>query len=163
MRKRTLVAALAVGLLALALIGGAVLAQTSDEDDDKAGKSFAARVAEILDLEEADVEAAMEQARADMLDEQLDAHIDRLVERGVLTEEQAEEYRTWLDDRPDDLPQLGGRGWGKGRHGFCPRPRKIRPRRLGPIIRRREQRRYGLRQTASRLKRFSLTRLRASP
>ncbi len=118
MRKRTLVAALAVGLLTLAVVGGAVLAQTSDEDDDGASKSFAARVAEILDLEEADVEAAMEQARADMLDERLDAHIDRLVERGVLTEEQAEEYRTWLDDRPDDLPQLGGRGWGKGRHGF---------------------------------------------
>ncbi len=118
MRKRTLVAALAVGLLTLAVVGGAVLAQTSDEDDG-AGKGFAARVAEILDLEEADVEAAMEQARADMLDERLDAHIDRLVERGVLTEEQAEEYRTWLDDRPDDLPQLGGRGRGPGRHSFA--------------------------------------------
>ena len=119
MRKRTLVAALAVGLLTLALIGGAVLAQTSDEDDDGASKGFAARVAEMLDLEEADVEAALEQARTDMLDEQLDAHINRLVERGVLTEEQAEEYRTWLDDRPDDLPQLGGRGREPGRHDFA--------------------------------------------
>ena len=118
MRKRTLAVAMAVGLLALALVGGAVLAQTSDDDDDSAGKSFAARVAEVLDLEEADVEAALEQARADMLDERLDAHIDRLVERGVLTEDQAEEYRTWLDDRPGGLPQLGDRGHGPGRRGF---------------------------------------------
>lgn len=117
MRKRTVVAAMAVGLLVLTLVGGAVLAQTSD-DDDSAGKSFAARVAEILDLEEADVEAALEQARADMLDDRLDAHIDQLVERGVLTEEQAEEYRSWLDERPDDLPQLGGRGHSPGRRGF---------------------------------------------
>ena len=118
MRKRTFVAAMVVGLLALALVGGGVLAQTPDEDGNSAGNSFAARVAEILDLEEADVEAALKQARADMLDERLDAHIDRLVERGVLTDEQAEEYRSWLDDRPDDLPQLGGRGHGPGRHGF---------------------------------------------
>ncbi|MDE2860695.1 MAG: hypothetical protein OYI31_07360 [Chloroflexota bacterium] len=134
MKKRLMVASLLVGLLAAGLAGGAVLARDGggspvvlsiNPDGDSPKGDFAARVASILGLETEQVESAMEQAAQELKAEQLDAKLDSLVEKGLLTQDTADAYKAWLSDKPNvDLPALKrhkawSRGFpGKGFHAF---------------------------------------------
>ncbi len=111
---------LAVGLAAAILVvlgvaGGTVLAQSADEDGEK--KSFAERVAEILGLDSETVEDAMKQARSEMQEERTDALLDKAVEAEKITQEEADAYSGWLDDRPE-----GVGGW--LRFGYNPNARE---------------------------------------
>ncbi len=118
MKKRWLFVPLAVGLLALAITGGAALAQSSGASGDTPAKSFAARVATILGLDQAKVQDAMKQARKDMQDEALQNKLDQMVKNGRLTQDQADQLKKWYQSRPDvvapGLP-FGGRGFHGGR------------------------------------------------
>ena len=115
MRKRWLVIPVVVLALAVAVAGGAVLAQSTG--DGHGGKSFAGRVADILGLEEDTVADATKQAWQEMHEERLQARLDALVESGRITQEQADEYKTWLDSRPEGIGRLGENGFGQ-HHGF---------------------------------------------
>ncbi len=99
MRKGLITVALIVGALALALTGGAALAQ-SDDTDSRKGK-FAERVASILGLESSQVQDAMKQARTELRDEWLQQKLDAMVESGKITQEQADEYKAWVEERPE--------------------------------------------------------------
>ncbi len=129
MRKRWLFIPIVVLLVAMGVVGGAVLAeQVSDGDkvtDDGDKKGFAGRVAEILGLDEETVADAMKQAKKEMHEEYVQAWLDKMVESGRITQEQADEYQDWLDDRPEGFEKswrkgsgrdgLRGKGrWGKG-------------------------------------------------
>ena len=132
MRKRWWFVAVLVGMLAVGATGGAILAQESGgTNGDSPLKSFAARVAAILGIEEAQVQDAFKQAARELQDERIQRRLDRLVESGRLTQEQADQYIEWYQSRPDaisggaPLPGLQGRGlhrrgprFGHGRHGF---------------------------------------------
>ena len=115
MRKRWVIVSVVMAALAIALTGGAILAQ--DDDDDDSSKSFAGRVAEILDLDEDTVADAMKQAKEDMRDEAIKAKLDALVEAGEITQDEADDYIEWLDSRPD-VDFGGGFGRGHSRKGF---------------------------------------------
>jgi hypothetical protein len=95
-----LIAAL-TGVLALAAIGGTVFAQTAEEEGQSKREGFAGRVAAILGLETETVQSAMTRAHAELREERIQAHIQRLVDGGRLTPEQAEEYLEWFEARPD--------------------------------------------------------------
>ena len=112
MRKRWIIVSVVMAALAIALTGGAILAQ--DDGDDESSKSFAGRVAEILDLDEDTVADAMKQAKEEMRDEAVKAKLDALVEAGKITQDEADAYLEWLEDRPD--VDFGG-GFGRGGHG----------------------------------------------
>ena len=101
MRKGWIFVALIVGALALALTGSAALAQSSDSDGDSRKGKFAERVASILGLESSQVEDAMKQARTELRDEWLQQKLDAMVENGKITQEQADEYKTWVEARPE--------------------------------------------------------------
>ena len=101
MRKGLIFVSLIVGVLALALTGGAVLAQSDDSDSDSRKGKFAERVASILGLESSQVEDAMKQARTELRDEWLQEKLDALVESGKITQEQADEYKAWVEARPE--------------------------------------------------------------
>ena len=109
MRKRWIVVSVVLAALAIAITGGAIMAQ----DDNGGSKSFAGRVAEILGLDEDTVADAMKQAKDEMRDEAVRAKLDALVEEGVMTQEQADAYLEWLESRPD--VDFGG-GFGRGGH-----------------------------------------------
>ena len=102
MKKRWLVALL-VGVLALSITGGAVLAQDNGTGTDTPLKSFASRVATILGLEETQVQDALKQAATEMQDEALQRKLDKLVEKEKLTQEQADDYKEWYDSRPEGM------------------------------------------------------------
>ncbi len=115
MRKRWVIVSVVMAALAIAITGGAIMAQDEDEDS---SKTFAGRVAEILGLEEDTVADAMKQAKEDMRDEAVKAKLDALVEAGEMTQEDADAYLEWLESRPDvDFKGGFGRGF-HGKRGF---------------------------------------------
>ncbi len=103
MRKRWFFVSLVVGLLALALTAGAVLAQSDGDDGSLGVKTFAARVAAILGLDEGQVQDALTQAAGEARDEQLQSKLDQMVENGRITQEQADEKLQWFEDKPDGM------------------------------------------------------------
>ena len=121
MRKRWLLIPIVVLLVALGVAGGAVLAEQISDGDKVKGNGdkngFAARVAEILGLDEDTVADAMEQAKKEMHEEYVQAWLEKMVESGRITQEQADEYRNWLDDRPEGFEKSWEKGFGR-HHGF---------------------------------------------
>ena len=79
---------------------------------------FVAEAAEILGVEESALEDALAQARREMANEAMRSRMDAMVEKGLLTREQADEYVSWFESRPAFLDRGVGfakgkvRGWG---------------------------------------------------
>ena len=112
-------------VMAIGLTGGIVWAQTDGNGgtptptaDTATGKSFVARVAEILELEESTVQDAFTQATRQQIDEAYRGRLDKMVERGRLTEDEANEQFSWFEERPDSAIEWSrpGRSDGKGFH-----------------------------------------------
>ena len=69
----------------------------------------------------------MEQAKQELAEEALDAKLDALVENGTITQEQADEYKSWIESKPDFLESIekpghhkfgdrdGGKRWFKSK------------------------------------------------
>jgi hypothetical protein len=100
-----MVVGLLVAALALALTSGVILAQEvgGTPSPNSPAKSFAARVAAKLGLQEAQVQGAFKQAAREMQDEAVKGRLSRLVERGRLTQAQADEYFKWYQSRPESM------------------------------------------------------------
>ena len=116
LKRRWFLIPATVVVLAIGVLGfGVVAAQVSNEDKQSSMDRFSARVAEILGLDQDDVDAAMTQAKEELRDEAVQAKLDAMVAAGQITQDQADEYKAWLDSRPEGLD---GKGWfGDGRHG----------------------------------------------
>lgn len=121
MRKQHwLVGLLALTALVLGLGSATVMAQESEGEPTRLG--LFARMANILGLEEEQVQEAYEQARQEMRDERFEEmvgqRLDSLVESGRITQEQADELRDWYASRPDSFWLASGLNRGKeaGRH-----------------------------------------------
>ena len=115
MKRRWLFVPIIVGLLALGITVGGVLAQGGGDGDGTA-KSFAGRVAAILGLEEAEVKDSFTQAATEARQDRLMTKLVGLVEDGSITQEQADEYLDWYQSRPDGI-NFGHRFRG-GAHSF---------------------------------------------
>ena len=126
MKRKWIIAVLALGVLASGMMGGTLLAQGSGTDDDSGSKSFAARVAAILERDEEEVKAAFKQAKEDIRDEKVQQRLDHLVEQEVIDRNKANEYLEWYRNQPEGVPPLfPGHGKFRGRgkfHGQGPRP-----------------------------------------
>jgi hypothetical protein len=94
-------------------------------------QTLISKVANILGLPEQQVADAFKQARQEMQDEALQNWLQKLVDEGKITQEEADQYLEWWQARPDitfglgEGFQLGGGCWsqqhqggGMGR-GFC--------------------------------------------
>lgn len=118
MRKRWLFIPLLLVVVALAVTGGTVLAQDQPSDETTPPKAtFISRLAQNLGLDEATVRDAVQQTVREMEDERVKHRLDRLVEAGRLTQEEADEIYAWFQARPDAV--VGHGPWfRKGpRHG----------------------------------------------
>ena len=126
-KRRKIFLMVAVGVLALGLTGGVVLAQAGGPDRERGHvaaikmtgglmpkEGFAARVAEILGLEEQAVQDAFDQAARDQMNEAYRARLDRMVEAGRLTQEESDEQYNWFESRPETPLEMRGHGrWGR--------------------------------------------------
>jgi len=74
------------------------------------------RVAEILDIPEEDLANAFKQAQREMREEVFNRALDKAVERGRISPEQAGETREWWGQRPESLGLFpyGFRGFRSG-------------------------------------------------
>ena len=114
MKKIWFVVAMAMGAVAVISINVA-LAQGAEPGDSN-GSSLAVRVAEILNLDASVVEGAMRQARRELRDEAVQKKLNAMLEKGQLTQEQASEYFNWVQSRPEGIPTIGKRFFGKNGH-----------------------------------------------
>ena len=124
-RKITLLALAAI--MVIGLTSGIVWAQTGDGTPTPTpeatpatpatGKTFVAWVAEILELEESTVQDVFTQAKRQQIDETYRSRLDKMVERGRLTEEEANEQYSWFQERPDHVIERSKQGRWEGR-GF---------------------------------------------
>lgn len=89
-----------VAVVMLAAAGGAIMAQ-EDEGKQSRFSAFAAKVAGILGLDADEVEDAMEQAKQELADEALDDKLAMMVEKGMLTQQQADDWKAWMEAKPE--------------------------------------------------------------
>ena len=111
MNRKSLIVLLSVGVLALASIGGVLIAN-ADSGSGKEG--IQERAAEILGVEPSALKDALAQAHREAVDAKIEASIDSAVADGEITESEATEIRDWLADQPE-LSGLDGR---RGKFGL---------------------------------------------
>jgi len=137
MRKRKwLIPVVLASVLVIGGIAGGVIAAADNGSGNGEEESQAAsRLEALLDracaiyeektgvaIDSEQLRDALEQARSEMQGQALEEWLQRLVDEGKITQEQADEYLEWWQSRPDirlPLPGLGGRGrggmmWGGG-------------------------------------------------
>lgn len=95
-----LVTVLAV-VLVTGSIGGVALAQTGSTGTGATGNTLIARVASILGIDQQKVEDAFTKAQKEMREEALDTYLKDQVAKGKMTQEQADQYKKWLESKPD--------------------------------------------------------------
>jgi hypothetical protein len=134
-KKFIIIAVLTVLVLGLTL-GGVAMAQADDEDTSPSQTanvtSFLDKVAEIyqqntgVTIDREELQKAFTEARQAIKDEALDNFLQKLVTDGKITQEQADQFKTWSDSRPTfptdefkqwwdarpDIPGLFGQGNG---------------------------------------------------
>ena len=116
MRKLWIVIPLAIAVAAVAVLSFSVaLAQRNEGGDSNASK-LAIKVAVILGLDTAVVDDAIKQAREELRDETIQKKLNALVEKGRLTQEQADEYLNWIQSKPEGIPAIGKQSFGKMGH-----------------------------------------------
>ena len=60
-----------------------------------------AQVAEILDIDQQELEDALKQAQLELREGNLDARLQELIAEGTLSQQQADELKAWMESRPD--------------------------------------------------------------
>ena len=107
MKRKSLIVLLSLGVLALASVGGVMIA-TADSKSGKEG--IHERAAEILGVEPSELTDALSQARQEAVDARIEELIGSAITDGDITESEATEIRDWLADRPELSAMNGFRG-----------------------------------------------------
>ena len=107
MKRKSLIVLLSVGVLALASVGGVLIAN-ADSGTGKEG--IRERAAEILGVEASDLKDALAQARQEAVDAKIEGLVDSAVADGEIMESEATEIRDWLTDQPELSGLDGQRG-----------------------------------------------------
>lgn len=123
-RKKVIIIPVLVALVLVGTIAGIALAQ--DGTESPTGNTLMARVAAILGIDQTQLEDAFAQAQKEMRAEAMTNYLQEMVNEGRITQEEADQYQTWWNARPDALDQLGpgfefggcGRGFHHGGGGL---------------------------------------------
>jgi len=115
-----------IALVAIIALGVGITAVVSAESPEgEAGSAggprqvFLGKVAATLGLGEDQVADAFVQARQEMREECQQQRLQTAIEEGLITEQEAEQIREWLDSRPEALQQLGSPGHHHIRNTWC--------------------------------------------
>ncbi len=112
--KQTLkiaVAGVGVGVVSLAGVGLAS-AHGPNDNNNEVRAEIQNRVAEILEIDATDLGDALHKAGKEHKTAERDARLEQSVDDDKITQEEADEIRAWLNDRPEILYEMKG----KGRH-----------------------------------------------
>ena len=106
--KRFIIVAVLVVVMAIGGTAGIALAQDGNDGEQGRRGALLARVAEIAGVDQQVLEDAFKQAQKEMREEALDMRLQKLVDEGRITQEEANAYKSWLQSKPDvriPLPQ----------------------------------------------------------
>ena len=92
----------------VALTGNAVFAQDGPDGQGRKG-ALVTRVAEILGIDQQTIEDAFKQAQSELRQERMENWLQKLIDEGEITQEQADDFTAWLEDKPADMPSVGPR------------------------------------------------------
>ena len=123
-----------IGLLVVVVLGGTLggiaIAQANDQNNNQTDNTtqlstLLDKVASIYEqntgvaIDSQELAKAFTQAQKDMRDAALDKYLNNLVAKGKITQDQANQFKTWLNSRPDVPigPGLKGGFHGMGRFG----------------------------------------------
>jgi len=110
-KKKRFIIPLVAALAITGLVAGSAFAQEEESDvPPPPEETFVQRLAEKLGIEESELEAAVAEVKSEMMDEAIARRLEKAVDNGKLTEEQADELLEWWQDRPD----VGLGGFGPG-------------------------------------------------
>jgi hypothetical protein len=124
-KKFIIIAVLTVVVLG-AILGGYAIAQANDQNNSQTPNStnfttLLDKVATIYQqntnvaIDSQELAKAFTQAQKEMRDEALDNYLNNLVAKGKITQDQAKQYKDWLNSKPD--VQIGP-GFKGGPRGF---------------------------------------------
>ncbi len=104
-KVKTLISVLVAALLLT--MGGVTMVMAEGEEEttpppETTAKGLLKRVADILEIDEEDLINAFKQAQQEMRGEPFISRLDKAVEEGRITREQADEIIKWWEQRPDD-------------------------------------------------------------
>ena len=110
--KKFIVIAVLVVVMLVGGIGRTVLAADDGDDSQPEARCGALwdKVSEIYEqntgvaLDQEALEDAFVQAQSEMRDEALDSYLQNLVDQGKITQEQADQFKAWLQAKPDMEP-----------------------------------------------------------
>ncbi len=106
-KAKVLISALVAAILLTVGATAAAVAQEEPTPPPEArGQEFLGRVAEILGIPVEDLVTAIKQARHEVRADVFNAALARAVDAGIITPEEAEEIRQWLEQRPEALERL---------------------------------------------------------
>ena len=91
MKNRQIVSLVIVALLATAIASATAVLAISDDGTPSGISKLSSRVASILGLDEKEVDDAIKQAREELRDEAIQTRLNALVEKGLLTQEEADQ------------------------------------------------------------------------
>ncbi len=104
--RRKLIVGILVATMALTgVLVGTVSADTG-EGTANHREALMARVAEILGIDQQDLEDAFQQAMQERMGEAREDRCQALIDEGVLTQEQADEMQEWFESRPDNRDEM---------------------------------------------------------
>ena len=99
--KKYLIAAIALVVISVGIVGGASIANARDE-----GSSISDRVAELLGISPDDLESAVSQARTEARAERLASKLEAAVAEGIITQEEADAIQDWFNGKPEALSNI---------------------------------------------------------
>lgn len=111
-RAKVIVSVIVTVLLLTVATTAAVMAQEEEPVQDEPAlqpegrMGLLARVAEILGITQEELVDAFRQARQDMRDEAFLKYLAKAVEKGVITQEEADEIKEWRENKPEALDRL---------------------------------------------------------
>lgn len=120
-RSKKLIVSVVLAVLLLAgSIGGVALANGGEDDSlpearygvllDRVYEIYKEKTGVTIDPEE--LEDAFAKAQSEMRTEALENHLQSLVDQGEITQNEADQYKTWLESKPDVPLGFGFRGHG---------------------------------------------------
>jgi len=107
MKKRTKFILVIIGLILALTVGVTTTALANDGDGNGPVGTFISKVASILGLDEEQVSDAFKQACQEKKDEALENRLDKAIESGRITEEEAGQILEWWQNQPEAVENIG--------------------------------------------------------